>query len=90
MLAHGRPPDVFHPNVLFPGLPNDRTPQASSAPSSVRCGFSNLKNKKHSDISFPHCRTHATAARASIALLDSGGGRKKFKVWQSKKKVFWA
>jgi hypothetical protein len=63
MLAHERLSKLVPFGRLVPGPAQRSGPTSLLVPPSLRHGF--LKNKKHNDISFPHCRTHATAAGAS-------------------------
>jgi hypothetical protein len=53
---------MFRPDGSFSGLPNNRAQQASFAPLQYDMVFSNPKNKKYNDISFPYCRMHVIAA----------------------------
>jgi hypothetical protein len=53
-------PGVFRLDGSFIGLPNNR----ANRPPPLHLRYDAVSKKKHSDISFPHCRMHATVAGA--------------------------
>jgi len=61
--THGRPSRQVWSGRLVPGLLNDRAQHISSPPPSTR-----FLKKKHCDIFFSQCHTHATVVDASTAL----------------------
>jgi len=70
-LAHGHPPRrVMSGRSVF-GPAQHQAQQTSTAPPSDFTG--SQKNKKHNDIFFSHCRTHATVTGASTAPPPTTG-----------------